>query len=79
MPNKKVDSTAILAMLSFVTTEHTNMKTEILIITNTRGEFLRHEGHKHHWTKDRSLAMEYSKRDVAEDLAKLHGGKVETL
>jgi hypothetical protein len=39
-------------------------------------KFLRHEGHNHFWTLQRTEAMEYTKLEVAEALAKKNGGTV---
>lgn len=39
-------------------------------------KFLRHEGHNQYWTLQRDEAMEYTKIDVAEALAKQNGGTV---
>lgn len=39
-------------------------------------KFLRHEGHKHYWTTDMSVAMEYTKIEVAQDLAAQNKGEV---
>lgn len=49
------------------------------IIVKRDGEttkFLKHEGHNHFWTLQRTEAMEYSKIAVAEALAKKNGGTV---
>jgi len=49
------------------------------IITKRDGatvKFLKHEGHVHYWTMQRTEAMEYTKIDVAEALAKKQGGQV---
>lgn len=49
------------------------------IITRQQGtkvEFLMHIGHNHQFTTDRSLAMVYTKLDVAEKLAEQKGGQV---
>lgn len=40
-------------------------------------KFLRHEGHNHYWTQNRTEAMEYTKLEVAQALADQKGGKVE--
>ena len=52
------------------------------IIIKRDGEavkFLRHEGHKHYWSPQRRDAMEYTKLEVAQELAQSNGGKVEAL
>lgn len=41
-----------------------------------RVKFLRHEGHQHFWTQDRTAAMEYTKIDVAQALAAKERGEV---
>lgn len=41
-----------------------------------RVKFLRHEGHNHYWSQQRTEAMEYTKIDVAQALAQMHGGEV---
>lgn len=49
------------------------------IITRQQGskvEVLKHDGCKHLWTSDRSLAMVYTKTDVADALADKMGGEV---
>jgi hypothetical protein len=49
------------------------------IITRQVGskvEYLMHLGHTHQWTTDRSLAMVYTKSDVADKLAEKMGGEV---
>lgn len=52
-----------------------------IIIKRTPGkvQFLRHEGHEQYWSNDRTDAMEYTRRDVAEKLAVKHGGEVTKL
>lgn len=52
------------------------------IIIKRDGEtvkFLRHAGHDHYWTKDRTDAMEYTRLDVAQALASKMGGTVEAI
>ncbi len=54
------------------------MKNQFIVIKRD-GEtvkFLRHEGHNHYWTLKRDEAMEYSKLETAEALAKKNGGEV---
>ena len=49
------------------------------IITKRDGattKFLKHEGHNHFWTLQRYEAMEYTKIEVAEALAKQNHGTV---
>lgn len=41
-------------------------------------KFIRHEGHKHYWTLQRTEAMEYTKIEVAQGIANAMGGKVES-
>lgn len=51
-----------------------------LIITRqqqgSKVQFLMHMRHEHFWTEDRSLAMVYTKTDVADALAEKMGGQV---
>ena len=57
-------------------------KEDRFIVMKREGEkaqFLRHEGHAQYWTKDRTDAMEYTRPDVADALAKLHGGFVQAI
>lgn len=40
-------------------------------------KFVRHQGHQHYWSTQRTEAMEYTRMDVAQALAEKMGGKVE--
>jgi len=58
------------------------MKETRFIITRRKGDrvqFLAHQGHAHLWTNDRYLAMEYTKKFVAEELATKNDGTVQEL
>lgn len=58
------------------------MKESAFIIIKRDGQnvkFLRHEGHKHYWTPNKSDAMEYSKIEVAQALAEQNKGEVVAL
>jgi len=44
-----------------------------------RVKFLRHEGHGQFWSLDRTDAMEYTKIEVANALAKKHNGCVQAI
>ena len=47
--------------------------------TDDGKRFPAHQGHSHFWTADKRLAMEYTKLDVAQALADLKFGKVESV
>lgn len=42
-------------------------------------KFLRHEGHNHFWSQNRSEAMEYTRIDVAQALAEKMKGEVQAI
>lgn len=52
------------------------------IIVKRDGEkvqFVRHESHQHFWTSVRTDAMEYTRTDVAEGIAKKMGGYLQVI
>jgi hypothetical protein len=51
----------------------------IIKVEEGKVQFLRHEGHNHFWTKNRTEAMEYTRRDIAQGLAEKYGGEVKDL
>ena len=53
------------------------MKFRIIKNTSEGKKYLQHIGHKHAWTVDISLAMEYTKLNVAQELAAQTRGEVE--
>ena len=55
------------------------MENRFIIIKQDGGtvKYLRHEGHGQYWTLHRDEAMEYTKIEVAEALAKKFGGSIQ--
>jgi hypothetical protein len=53
-------------------------KFRIIKKTDSGKRYLKHVGHTHEWTSDISLAMEYTKLEVAQALAAQMRGELES-